>query len=254
MVICLIIISFYFVRAHANKTCSQWFFCISCQCSCLTHTETSAHANSRIQTMSAVRPAWSTFSCIPAGLLSFFPIHTSVRESAAGNLRLLSITAALLSTSRLNFLPQHLVRTSLESRGRSLCAAWRERHTHTHTHGFMCIPIPIKTQLLKVSSLNTHTQWVYFARPQTSMCACVLSCIQYVGVHQPTHRLLRSTAMVWPLNMVALCYFESIDELPHCKTSWKHDQCSVIFTNAAVKAVSLFHGFKGLSVSMRSLT
>lgn len=108
--------------------------------------------------------------------------HFSQRVSAAGNLQLLSITTGLLSRSLLNFLPPHLVRTSLERRQRSL---WAARH-ETHAHGFMCIHTPIKTQLLKVSSLNTHTlngSTLLCHKPL--VCAYVLKCIHDVGVHQP---------------------------------------------------------------------
>lgn len=118
--------------------------------------------------LSAAQTTWSPFSCIPAAAPP--PFHTSGRVSAARNLRLLSITTGLLSTSRLNFLPRHPLRTSLGSGGRSLSAARQE----THTRRFMSTHISVKTQLLKVGSLNTHTQWVYFTWPQGFKCACVL--------------------------------------------------------------------------------
>lgn len=145
--------------------------------------------------------------------------HFSQRASTAADLQLLSITTGPLSRSLLNFLPQHLVWTSLRSRQRTLWAARDE----THAHEFMCIHTPIKTQLLKVSSLNTHTQWVYFALPQNSLCVYVLWCIHKMGVHQFQISLLQSTAMVWPLRLVALCYFGR-DKKPHSKTWLKNHE------------------------------
>lgn len=123
--------------------------------------------------------------------------HFCQRASAAADLQLLSITTGPLSRRLLNFLPQHLVWTSLESRQRTL---WAARH-ETHAHEFMCIHTPMKTQLLKVSSLNTHTQWCYFALPQNSVCVYVLWCIHKMDVHQFKISPLWSTAMVSTINV-----------------------------------------------------
>ena len=67
-----------------------------------------------------------------------------------------------------------------------------------------------------------------------------------MGVHQFQISLLQSTAMVWPLRLVALCYFGSWDKKPHSKT-WVKNRENM--TTRAVKGVYLF--CIGLLVSMR---
>lgn len=99
---------------------------------------------------------------------SLSPIQQSKTVRAAWNRQLLFITAGLLLRGFLNFLSQHLLRSSLVTRQRTLCkptdtCTWIELHLYTYKN---------TNQLFKVSFLNTHAQWVCFVLIQTSACAC----------------------------------------------------------------------------------
>lgn len=140
------------------------------QCSCkLLHTD-------------GVSSMTHTFSCIPAGLLSYFPIHTSVRESAAGNLRLLSITAGLLSTSRfLNIWWEPGWRAEGEV---FALQGWKDTHTHTwiHVHSHTYKNTAAQGQLPK----HTHSMGLLCSTTNLYVCVCAL--VHTVRGCAPTHK------------------------------------------------------------------
>lgn len=129
--------------------------------------ETSAHAASSIPTISAVPPTWSTFSCI-FSRPPLFPPFTF--ESKKG----------LLLDTRSCFQSQwgYFQEASWISFPNIWCEpVWRpDRNPFglqgtTHAHMDSCPYAQLWkhcNQLCRVSSLNTHTQLVYFALPQDS--------------------------------------------------------------------------------------